>query len=82
MDRAQVVGILGEPDFTEKKDGAEILHYLYREDYNPPLTDNSAYERNHSRNLQQEQLLRSTKEYHYTVIMVDGRVLDYKDLKD
>jgi hypothetical protein len=82
MERAQVVDILGEPDAVETKDGAEILHYAYRENYNPPLADDSVHARGNSLGLQEKQLRDSAREYHYVVRMVDGKVMDYKELND
>ncbi len=82
MDRAQVVYILGEPDFVETKDGAELLHYSYREDYNPPPADDSIQARDTSRRLQNQQIKQGLKEYRYAVKLVDGKVQNYKELTD
>ena len=82
MDRAQVVEILGEPDAVESKDGAEVLHYRYMENYNPPLTDDSVNGRRNDLGLQQKQISASAREYRYIVKLVDGKVIDYKELKD
>lgn len=79
MDRAQVVHILGEPDLVETKNGAEYLHYSYREDYNPPLTIDPTDAPAANRGLQSQQRL---KEYKYAVKLVDGKVQDYKELTD
>ena len=81
MEREQVIAILGEPDSVETKDGAEILHYAYRENYNPPLADDSVHAGNNL-GLQEKQLRDSAREYHYVVRMVDGKVMDYKELND
>lgn len=82
MNRAEVVYILGEPDFSEMKDGAEFLHYSYQEDYNPPLVDDSIYGRNIDRRFQELQLKQSLKEYRYAVKLIDGKVQAYKELTD
>ncbi len=82
MDRAQVVHILGEPDFVEMKNGAEFLHYSYSENHNPPLADDSiqAYEAN--RRLREQRIRRSFKEYRYAVKLAEGKVQSYKELTD
>ncbi len=82
MDRAQVVALLGEPEFVEKKDGAEFLHYAYTEDDNPTPEKVYIQSTDTTRTFREQQLKRSFKEYKYAVKMVDGRVLDYKDLTD
>jgi hypothetical protein len=82
MDRAQVVHILGEPDFVETKDGAELLHYSYREDYNPPLTIDAHAPDAANRGLQNQQIQQGLKQYKYAVKLVDGKVQDYKELAD
>jgi len=82
MDRAQVVGILGEPDSVEMKDGAEFLHYTYTEDYNPAPANIDIQATDTTRALREQQFKRSLKEYKYAVKLVDGKVLDYKDLTD
>jgi len=80
MDRTQVVQVLGKPDFSESKDGAEHLHYLYREDYNPSSAAVPFYNENTERafrDLENEAVFR---EYEYVVILVDGKVINYKEL--
>ena len=82
MTRADVVRILGEPDYVEMKDGSEFLHYTYRENYNPPLSSDSTYAYDVDSRYQTRQMRRSLKEYRYAVKLVDGRVQDYKELTD
>lgn len=82
MARAEVVRILGEPDFSEMENGAEFLHYSYRENYNPPLAGDPRDSYNTDNRFQTRQLRRSLKEYRYAVKLVDGRVQDYKELTD
>ena len=76
MDRGQVVGILGEPDSSEMKDGAEYLHYAYSEDYNPAPANFDIQVDDSARELRDRQVKRSLKEYKYTVKLVDGKVLE------
>ncbi len=82
MDRGKVVGVLGEPDSVETKDGAEFLYYTYSENYNPPpaSVDGQGYDAN--REFREHQLQRSLKEYRYVVKLADGKVLSYKELTD
>lgn len=82
MDRGKVVGILGEPDSVETKDGAEFLYYVYSENYNPPpaSVDDQGYDAN--REFREHQLQRSLKEYRYVVKLAGGKVLSYKELTD
>ncbi len=82
MDRGQVVHILGEPDFVETRDGAELLHYSYRENYNPPLSTDPIHTSDAGRGFRDRELARSLKEYRYVVKMVGGKVQDYKELAD
>jgi len=82
MDRAQVVQLLGEPDFVDTTDGAEFLHYSYSENYNPPLADDTAYDRRSSIGIQTRPLKPSDKQYRYVVKLVDGKVQDYKELRN
>lgn len=82
MTRAQVVHILGEPDSVETKNGSEFLHYSYREDYNPPLVDDTVQARNASRGIQNQRIKQGLKEYRYAVKLVDGKVQNYKELTD
>ncbi len=82
MSRKQVVGILGQPDSVETKDGAEILHYSYSEDYNPPPASGTLNQPTDSpeRQIQDQQIKRSVQEHNYAVEIVDGKVQDYKEL--
>lgn len=82
MDRTQVVQVLGEPDFVETKDGAELLHYSYIENYNPPLSDDSNHFHEPRRGFQNRLERPSLKEYRYVVELVDGKVQNYKELVD
>ena len=82
MDKAQVVGILGEPDSSETRNGAEFLYYSYREDYNPPPANTDIHAAGATRTLQEQQIKRSLQEYKYVVKLVDGKVQDYRELTD
>jgi len=83
MDRAHVVGILGEPDSAEMKDGAEFLYYSYREDYNPTSSDGiNIRSDGPDQKLRDQQVKNSLKEYHYSVKLVNGKVQNYKELTD
>jgi len=80
MDRAQVIKILGEPNSVETKDGAEILLYTYSEDYNPPLSSNAVQSQDAVQKIQDQRIKNSLKEYKYSVKLVDGKVLSYKEI--
>lgn len=80
MDRTQVIKILGEPDSTMTKDGAEHLRYAYREEYNPSLSPDSVIAADADNTLLQQNM--DIKEYTYEVILVDGKVINYKEIKD
>jgi len=84
MSRKQVVGLLGEPNSAETKDGMEILHYSYSEDYNPPPAGGMLNRPTDSpeRQIQDQQIKRSVQEHKYVVRIVDGKVQDYKELGD
>jgi len=84
MDKKQVVAVLGKPDSVEMKDGVEILHYSYSEDYNPPPASGLANQRIDSpeRQIQDQQIKRSVQEHKYAVKLVDGKVQDYEELND
>jgi len=82
MDKAQVVGILGEPNSIETKNGAEFLYYSYREDYNPPPSNTDILSTGATSTLQKQQIKRSLQEYRYVVKLVDGKVQDYEELTD
>lgn len=81
MPRDEVVRILGDPDSTEMKDGAEHLFYTYREDYNPIPTSSGMYDQDIDRAFRDINRENAFKEYQYVVILVDGRVINYKQLQ-
>lgn len=78
----QVVHLLGEPDFTEMENGTELLHYSYREDYMPPLSDDAVHAGDLNRRMESQRIKRSLEEYRYVVKLVDGAVQDYKQVRD
>ena len=82
MGRAQVIKILGDPNYTEMKDGTEFLYYSYSEDYNPAPANSDIRAYDATREFREQQFRRSLKEYNYAVKLVDGKVLNYKELTD
>ena len=80
MDRAQVVQILGNPDFTETKDGTEQLHYLYQEDYNPSSTPVPFSGQNSEMAYRDLDNDKAFRQYEYVVILSDGKVINYKEI--
>jgi hypothetical protein len=81
MGRNEVEQLLGEPDYVFIKDGAEHLRYTYREDFSP---SSMPADMNHDRpiDLQRQtmQIERSLNVLEYDVILVDGRVINYKEV--
>ena len=82
MSRDQVVQILGEPDSVDTKDGADLLHYSYREDYNPPMSADDYNTPDAVLLVEEKQFRRAAKEYHFVVELVDGKVQHYEELTD
>ncbi len=80
MARRQVETVLGSPDYTETKDGADYLHYIYQEDYNPMSTANAFPDMDNDRAFKDLNSERIFKKYEYVVILVDGKVINYKEL--
>lgn len=81
MDREQVIQILGEPDYVFTKDGAEHLRYSYQEDYSPSSASSSdlVYDSSIDHQMQAMRVERSMQVLKYDVLIVDGKVLNYKD---
>jgi len=86
MERSQVVRLLGEPDLVETQNGEEHLHYSYRESYNPPMAADSVYEYDATREddweSHQKQMEKSFKKNQFIVILLDGKVMNYKEVQD
>lgn len=80
MDRDQVVRILGNPDSTEFKNGGEHLHYLYQEDRSSAPDSVPFYDQNSELAFRDLNNRRIFKQYEYVVILVDGKVINYKEL--
>ena len=81
MDRSEVVQILGEPDYVFVKDSAEHLRYTYQEDFSPSsMPADMSYDRPINDTRTAMQLERSLQVLVYDVILVDGKVLNYKEV--
>ena len=80
MPREELVEILGEPDHTVTKNGAEYLYYTYREEL-PPVSD-ASLETRENIDRRVAELDRTMKEYKYEVMLVDGSVVNYKEKLD
>jgi outer membrane protein assembly factor BamE (lipoprotein component of BamABCDE complex) len=80
MEKDQVVQILGNPDFSLNKDGAEYLYYTYQEELSP-ISDVSL-ESAQGIERRVEEFNRTLNEYKYEVMIVDGRVVNYKEMQD
>jgi outer membrane protein assembly factor BamE (lipoprotein component of BamABCDE complex) len=79
MDRDQVVKLLGDPDYTETKDGSEYLYYSFTEDPTPP---SSAYNDPEALERRANELNRTLDEHKYQVVLMDGKMINYKELKN
>lgn len=79
MNKEQIVKILGKPDYTEEKDGAEYLYYSYTEDLTPAST---TLDTTDSVERRAEELSRTLSESKFEVVMVDGKMINYKALQD
>ena len=81
MDRNGVEQLLGEPDYVFVKDGAEHMRYSYREDFSPSsMPVDTAHDRAIDRKSQSMQIERSLNVLEYDVILVDGKVINYKEV--
>lgn len=81
MERDQVVQLLGEPDYVFLKDGAEHLRYSYQEDFTPTsMPVDSAHDRAIEQQRQAMRIERSLNVIEYDVILVDGKVINYKEV--
>jgi outer membrane protein assembly factor BamE (lipoprotein component of BamABCDE complex) len=80
MDRDQVVKILGEPDYTVNKDGSEYLYYSYEEE--PPVNAAPSIEGQDNIERRAEELSRVFNEIKYEIVMVDGKLINYKELQN
>lgn len=79
MDKEQIVKILGEPDSTVNTNNAEYLYYSYIEDPAPasaPFDSQDAIDR------RAEELSRTLTESKFEVVLVDGKMINYKQLQD
>ena len=79
MDKEQVVKILGEPDYTVNTNNAEYLYYSYREEATPasaPLNSQDAIDR------RAEELSRTLTDSRFEVVLVDGKMINYKELQN
>jgi hypothetical protein len=81
MDRNEVEQLLGEPDYVFVKDGAEHLRYSYREDFSP---SSMPLDMDHNRPIdskrQNMRIESSLNVLEYDVIMVDGKMINYKEV--
>jgi hypothetical protein len=81
MSRSEVEQVLGEPDYVFVKDGAEHLRYSYREDFTPSsMPVDTAHDRTIDPKTQSMRIERSLTVLEYDVILVDGRVINYKEV--
>ncbi len=77
MSRAQVVSLLGEPDYTVNKDGAEYLYYTYAEEPREAVYGGSLDDEIERKAKALERSFEVTK---YEVVIVDGKLINYKEI--
>lgn len=80
MDRDQVVKILGAPDHSVEKDGAEYLYYSYREELAP--APDVSLETAEGIDRRVEEFNRTLEDVKYEVVIVEGKLVNYKELRD
>ncbi|QBG48868.1 outer membrane protein assembly factor BamE [Verrucomicrobia bacterium S94] len=79
MTREEVESVLGRPDAEESRNGAEYLYYTYEEEargaeiYDPVNQDMKR---------KAEVLTRILSESRYEVVLVDGKLINYKEITD
>ncbi|WP_372807549.1 outer membrane protein assembly factor BamE [Pontiella sp.] len=78
MARDQVVKLLGEPDYTVDKDGAELLYYSYVEE--PLPMSETSMDSHASMDQRAKSFSRTLTDVKYEVMLVDGKVINYKEL--
>ena len=79
MEREQVVKILGAPDRTETKDGAEYLYYSYQESMGA-VGDLSTETTTAELDKRIRATTSYTETYRYEIMIVDGKLVNYKEL--
>ncbi|MDZ8118833.1 outer membrane protein assembly factor BamE domain-containing protein [Pontiella agarivorans] len=79
MSRNEVVSVLGDPDSTEIRNGAEYLYYTYQEESRGSGWSDAM---NETMERKAEELTRILSETRYEVVMVDGKLINYKEITD
>lgn len=79
MGREQVVMILGDPDFTEVRNGVEEMHYSYQEDYNPSAASIPFYDEKTDMAFRDLENGRRFRQYEYVVTLEKGTVTGYEE---
>lgn len=78
MDRAEVIAVLGEPDSAETRDGGEYLYYSFQEELAP--APEVSLETPEGIDRRVEEFNRVLEETRYEVVLVDGKLINYKQL--
>jgi outer membrane protein assembly factor BamE (lipoprotein component of BamABCDE complex) len=81
MDREQVMKILGAPDRTETKNGAEYLYYSYQESMGA-VGDLSTETTTAELDKRIRATTSYTETYRYEIMIVDGKLVNYKELTE
>lgn len=80
MGKEDVVKILGEPDYTETKNGVEYLYYTYEEE--PRTGAEFDFNTEVGRENRARDLKQSFKVYTYQVKLDDGKVIGYEEVQN
>jgi hypothetical protein len=78
MARDQVVKLLGEPDYTADKDGAQFLYYSYMEE--PLPMSETTMDSHVAMDQRANSFSRTLKDSKYEVMLIEGKVINYKEL--
>ncbi len=79
MDKEQIVKILGEPDYTVNTNNAEYLYYSYMEE---PTPASSTLDSPDAIDRRAEELSRTLTDSRFQVVLVDGKLINYKELQN
>lgn len=80
MNKEQVISILGEPNSSTNKDGAEYLYYSYMEDLAPASA--ASFDTPDAADRRAKELSRTLSESKYEIVLVEDKMINYKELQD
>jgi len=80
MERSEVIRLLGEPDYVVNKNGSEYLYYSYQEEMSTVADVTLESPEGLERRI--DEFNRKIREYKYEVVLVDGKLINYKELQN